>query len=183
MPGREGNDVGKGLEDEEKMGVVKGKGNEEWKVKAEAEKVVMTAWTFQAFDGPAFYGRYSSLLEGAEWTGAYIIPQFVSMIQQSAYAQLTISLHYTKAVVGNMRVNNGVHPDLSMHAGRPRLISAMEAIISRAMNAGGDQCGLIVGVCGPVGLGDDVSRAVGLVDPMKRDQIGGIEIHEEVFGW
>jgi ferric-chelate reductase len=88
-------------------------------------------------------------------------------------------VYYTKAVE-NMRINNGVHPGLSLNAGRPRLINAIEAIISRAGSTGsGDQSGLIVGVCGPVGLGDDVCKAVGLIDPAKRDEIGGVEMHEE----
>lgn len=42
---------------------------------------------------------------------------------------------------------------------------------------------MIVGVCGPVGLADDVAAAVSGVDPLRRDQIGGVELHEEVFGW
>ncbi|KAJ6465134.1 hypothetical protein DFH09DRAFT_1278283 [Mycena vulgaris] len=113
-----------------------------------------------------------------------LIPQFTALIEQSACAQLTISVHYTKAVGGNTRVNNNIHPDLLLNAGRPRFINAFEAIISRAARSeSSDQCGLIVGVCGPVGLADDVSRAVGLVDPVRRDEIGGIELHEEVFGW
>jgi predicted ferric reductase len=43
--------------------------------------------------------------------------------------------------------------------------------------------GVVVGVCGPVDLADDVVRAVGSLDPVKRDQVGGVEICEEVFGW
>jgi ferric-chelate reductase len=40
-----------------------------------------------------------------------------------------------------------------------------------------------VGVCGPVGLADDVVAAVAGVDPVRRDQVGGVELFEEVFGW
>lgn len=109
-----------------------------------------------------------------------LIPQFSAMMQQSAYASLTISVHYTKAVVEKIRIHNGVHPGLSLNAGRPRFINAIESTVSRAVSAGsGEQCGLLVGVCGPGALADDVSKAVGLVDPTKRDAIGGIEIHEE----
>ncbi|KAJ6558682.1 hypothetical protein B0H10DRAFT_1846647 [Mycena sp. CBHHK59/15] len=114
---------------------------------------------------------------------APFIPQFTTMIQQCAFAHLTISVHYTKAIVGNLRINNGVHPGLSLNAGRPRLLNAIESIVSRTVNSGtivqNEKCGLLVGVCGPVSLGDDVSKAVGVVDPAKRDEIGGIEIHEE----
>lgn len=38
---------------------------------------------------------------------------------------------------------------------------------------------MMVGVCGPVGLGDQVVKSVGAVDPQLRDQVGGVEIHEE----
>ncbi|KAJ7705372.1 hypothetical protein B0H17DRAFT_1037796 [Mycena rosella] len=113
-----------------------------------------------------------------------LIPQFTALIDQCAYAQLTITVHYTKAVAGSMRITNSVHPGLSLSAGRPRLINVIEETIARASSAGsGEQAGLIVGVCGPTGLADDVCKAVGLVDPAKRDEIGGIEIHEEAFGW
>ncbi|KAJ7040741.1 hypothetical protein C8F04DRAFT_1032152 [Mycena alexandri] len=112
-----------------------------------------------------------------------LIPKFAAMIEQSVNTHLTISVYYTKAVVGTMRIK-GVHTRLTLTAGRPRLINAVESIVSRAAGVEGSvRSGLIVGVCGPVGLGDDVSKAVGLVDPAKRDEIGGIEIHDEAFGW
>lgn len=92
-------------------------------------------------------------------------------------------MYYTKAIVHKLRTNS-VHSGLSLTPGRPRLIGTVETVISvacGATNARGDvgKCGLLVAVCGPVGLGDDVSKAVGLVDPVKRDAIGGIEMHEE----
>jgi hypothetical protein len=96
------------------------------------------------------------------------------------YTRLTISVYYTKAIVGEMHFT-GLHPGLSLAPGRPRLIGAIEGTIAHTLSIGGSSVhsGLIVGVCGPVSLGDDVSKAVGLVDPAKRDDIGGIEIHEE----
>lgn len=39
--------------------------------------------------------------------------------------------------------------------------------------------GMAVAVCGPTGMADDVVKAVNDVEAFKRDQIGGIEIHEE----
>ena len=47
----------------------------------------------------------------------------------------------------------------------------------------GRPCGMVVGVCGPVGLADDVAAAVGGLDAVRRDQVGGVELCEEVFGW
>jgi ferric-chelate reductase len=39
--------------------------------------------------------------------------------------------------------------------------------------------GVLVGLCGPVGLRDEVVQIVGRVDPGKRDAVGGVEIYEE----
>ncbi|KAJ7220522.1 hypothetical protein GGX14DRAFT_540699 [Mycena pura] len=111
-----------------------------------------------------------------------LIPQLTALIQQSAYAHLTVSVHYTKAVPGSLRKPSlsNAHPGLSLNAARPRLINAIESTISRATSTSGQRCGMIVGVCGPVSLADDVSNCVGLVDPAMRDGIGGIEIHEDL---
>lgn len=61
----------------------------------------------------------------------------------------------------------------------------LEAAISRAVSLGAGAkdaeriTGMLVGVCGPVELADDVVSTVGMVEPKRRDQVGGIEIHEE----
>lgn len=61
----------------------------------------------------------------------------------------------------------------------------LEAAISRAVTLGSgvkDEeaiTGMIVGICGPIGLADSVTAEVGKVDPTRRDQVGGIEIHDE----
>ncbi|KAJ6477172.1 hypothetical protein C8R47DRAFT_985102 [Mycena vitilis] len=109
-----------------------------------------------------------------------LIPQFTTMIRQCSYAHLNISVHYTKAVVGETQFR-GLPPGLTLTAGRPRLIGSIESTVSHTMSTGGSavHSGLIVGVCGPVGLTDDVNKAVGLVSPAKRNEIGGIDIHEE----
>jgi ferric-chelate reductase len=39
--------------------------------------------------------------------------------------------------------------------------------------------GVIVGVCGPVELGDEVSDAVRCVDVSRREAVGGLELYEE----
>lgn len=126
--------------------------------------------------------RYSELIWVVQDAASLLplVPQFTAMIQQPTYVRLNISVHYTKAVVGKMRLPNTLPLGLTLNAGRPRLISLIESTASLAVNVGGGEvCGMIVGVCGPTGLGDDVTKSVGLVDPAKRDQIGGIEVHEE----
>ena len=82
-------------------------------------------------------------------------------------------------------------PGLTLAPGKPRLLKFLEHAINRAVTLGHSNpkdealslTGLIVGVCGPVGMADDVAAAVSGVDPLRRDQVGGVEVHEEVFGW
>jgi hypothetical protein len=40
--------------------------------------------------------------------------------------------------------------------------------------------GVIVAVCGPVGLGDEVVKAVSKVDEGMRETIGGVDMYEEL---
>jgi len=42
-----------------------------------------------------------------------------------------------------------------------------------------DLTGVMVGVCGPVGLGDEIAEVVSSVDAGRRWAVGGIEMHEE----
>ncbi|KIM43579.1 hypothetical protein M413DRAFT_25919 [Hebeloma cylindrosporum] len=84
-------------------------------------------------------------------------------------------------------------PGLTLAPGKPTLLKFIEHAINHAINMGNSNpkdvdealnlTGVIVGVCGPVGLADDVAAAVSGVDPLRRDQVGGVELHEEVFGW
>lgn len=78
-----------------------------------------------------------------------------------------------------------------MTPGRPRIGKVLDSAIAKAVSLGSGRkekdeeaiTGLLVGVCGPVGLRDEVSRVVGSVEANRRDRVGGIEVYEEVFGW
>lgn len=39
--------------------------------------------------------------------------------------------------------------------------------------------GVIVGVCGPGGLAEQVRKVVSDIDPKRRKDVGGVELHEE----
>lgn len=109
------------------------------------------------------------------------------MIQQSVFTPVRISVFYTRAAIGKFPFppNFFPLPGLTLSPGRPRISNVIEAAISRAVSLGAGAkdseriTGMIVPVCGPVGLADDVSNAVAKVDPLRRDQVGGIELHEE----
>lgn len=130
-----------------------------------------------------------------------MLPSFFAMIQQSVYTPIRISVFYTRAVVGKFPFpKDSFHPGLSLSPGRPKVGSMLEDAITRALAGGrGDGSGMVVAVCGPTSLADDVAKQVSRIDPQRRDEIGGIEIHEEyvaadlllmtysssfsVFGW
>lgn len=72
-----------------------------------------------------------------------------------------------------------------MNAGRPRIEHILGTAISKTLRpslrgkiqerAGG----MLVGICGPTSLADDVSKAVGMIDSELKNQVGGVEIYEE----
>ena len=116
-----------------------------------------------------------------------LAPQFTSIIQQSTSIPINISVFYTRAKgAGTIRITKDyLVPGLSLNPGRPKIDKVLDSVVSRAMGLGmgakEDEalCGVIVGVCGPVGLSDDASRAIARVDHVKRKSVGGIELHEE----
>ncbi|KAF9465886.1 hypothetical protein BDZ94DRAFT_1188404 [Collybia nuda] len=116
------------------------------------------------------------------------LPLFASMIESSAFTPVRISVHYTQAILGG-KAPLVSHPGLTLSPGRPRIGKVLDTAISRAVTLGSGAkdseriTGLLVGVCGPTALGDDVAKAVGMIPAVRRNQVGGIEMHEEVFGW
>ncbi|KIY52167.1 hypothetical protein FISHEDRAFT_35808 [Fistulina hepatica ATCC 64428] len=132
-----------------------------------------------------------------------MVPQLTNLIQQSIYTPVTISVHYTRATVGKFpfkerrssskgeKYNNPLEsqynfiPGLTLSAGRPKILKTLETTLSRAVQLGHTRkdreplSGVLVGVCGPVALADDVTKAVAWLDPVRRDQVGGVEVHEE----
>ncbi|KAJ3877964.1 hypothetical protein F5051DRAFT_352795 [Lentinula edodes] len=119
-----------------------------------------------------------------------MLPLFTSMIQQSVFTPIRISVFYTRAPIGKFPFADDFFrsTSLTLSPGRPKFHKQLEETITRttALNSsvkGGNTCGLFVGVCGPVALADGVFAAAGKIDPYRRDQIGGVEVHAETFGW
>ncbi|EIW56151.1 iron reductase [Trametes versicolor FP-101664 SS1] len=126
-----------------------------------------------------------------------LIPLFSTLIAQAqhSYATLRISVFYTRApknpeVVKSYRLP----PGLTLSPTRPKLPGILSGVVDRsaALFSGGGKerrrggsalTGVIVGVCGPASLGDEVRRAVAGFPADRRKAIGGIELHEEAFGW
>jgi ferric-chelate reductase len=115
-----------------------------------------------------------------------LVPLFTSIIQQSTFTSINISIFYTRATPGVVRITKDyLLPGLSLAPGRPKITKVIDSVISRAVSLGSGAkdsaalSGVIVGACGPIGLGDEVSQAIGQVDNGRRKAVGGVELHEE----
>lgn len=122
-----------------------------------------------------------------------MIPTFAALLAQAPGAgiNLRISVSYTRALVvpevDALKDFQRLPLGLSIVAGRPRLPKMLDEVIDRTCNAKGMSAnslsGVVVGVCGPPALGDTVARAVRRVGGDRRRAVGGVELHEEIFGW
>ncbi|KAL5521096.1 hypothetical protein ACEPAG_9018 [Sanghuangporus baumii] len=75
-------------------------------------------------------------------------------------------------------------PTLSVHSGRPALNRILDGLVKLTAALGpGRARGVAVGVCGPLELVGDVRKCVWSVEGDARRKSGGVELHEEVFGW
>ena len=80
---------------------------------------------------------------------------------------------------------------ISLSAGRPSqadLAGVVEGVITRTVSIGGGAAGhedergingVLVGVCGPAGLGVQANLAVGSIDSARKQQAGGVDVYEE----
>ena len=109
------------------------------------------------------------------------------LVEQSIYTPFRIKVFYTRAATGKFPFGPETyfHHRLTLAPGRPRFSKVLENAVNRTLGLCSgvkDEekiSGLAVGVCGPTGLADDVVKAVNDVEAIRRDQVGGIEIHEE----
>ena len=123
-----------------------------------------------------------------------MIPTFAALLQQTVTLNLQISVHYTRASPFDVKkIYPHLPPQLTITPGRPRITSVIDSAIDHACklftpsgrehHASDKLSGLFVGVCGPLGLGEEARKAVRAIDPDRFQKVGGIEIAEETFGW
>lgn len=128
---------------------------------------------------------------------APLLPAFATLLARAADAKtlvLTITVHYTRAspdgAVASLPVG------VRIVAGRPNLESALGNMVTRTeamvddVEAGSQDrkglakvTGVFVGVCGPSGLVESAWEAAHAVEDSVKRKIGGVEVHEEAFGW
>jgi ferric-chelate reductase len=108
-------------------------------------------------------------------------------MKKSVYTALQITVHYTRA--SKTRLRGSSFPGIPLVPGRPRFCKVLESVIARASALGAGEkdaeaiTGVFVGVCGPVGLRDEIAEVVRNVDGEKREKVGGVELFEEYVGF
>ncbi|KAF9223191.1 hypothetical protein BS17DRAFT_782514 [Gyrodon lividus] len=110
-----------------------------------------------------------------------MIPLLASLISQSTSARLRVSVFYTRAVSNSFE---GLYlpTGITLVPGRPKIGKLLDGLVTSTIsNAGAN--GLFVGVCGPVALAANVANTVRTFDVNLKKAVGGVEFHEEVFGW
>jgi hypothetical protein len=113
-----------------------------------------------------------------------MLPQFSSFIQNSGRMDVRISVHYTKATLTDVEIiQDSLPTGITLSVGRPIISNIIESVIDRTCTKVGlydVRSGIIVGVCGPVALGEQVRKVVGAVESTRRLAVGGIELCEEL---
>ncbi|KAI0084940.1 incomplete iron reductase [Irpex rosettiformis] len=123
---------------------------------------------------------------------------FNQLLRQSTskryYTSLQVTICYTRCFANPpphvLKVLQTELPlGLRVTPGRPKLQSTLNSVVDRACQLfhGGKEdqgapAGVLVTVCGPQGLAEDVRKAVRGVEPQRRRRAGGVELHDEVFG-
>jgi len=128
--------------------------------------------------------RDPTLIETISASLAALLPTLTSLIEQSIYTPLSVKVFYTRASTGKSSLDpkSSFHPGLTLTPGRPPLSKMLDNTVSRTIGLRSNDekiTGMVVAVCGPESLVDDVACAVNNVEAANRDQVGGIEIHEE----
>lgn len=169
--------------------------------------VIELVWIVQNEGSHAFYMPTSCCLwRGIVTDGiAPLLPLLTLFMNSCSY--LTISVHYTRPNTPYMELKGGsssasgldqLRMDLPRHhitkypgrPGRRHLVSMMESAITRAIDDVNSSTatvtpsqfvlsGMLVCVCGPKGLSNDVVAAVSDIDLKLKNKIGGVEMHQE----
>ncbi|KAI6157256.1 hypothetical protein BKA82DRAFT_790408 [Pisolithus tinctorius] len=110
-----------------------------------------------------------------------MIPLFTSLVEQNTLARLRVSVFYTRASIGSSDVMY-LSPGVTLAPGRFDAAKFLDDVVT-STQSGGDATGVFVGVCGPPALARDVEGIVRTFDARQKRMVGGVELHNEVFGW
>lgn len=120
-----------------------------------------------------------------------VLPRMQALAMESQFASVRVSVFYTRAPVGKFPFSEEFFKNPSrfnLSPGRPKVGKILDGVMNRCVGLGSAltrekeeerNSGVIVAVCGPSALGDDVVKEVHRVDPKRRDLLGGVEVYEE----
>ncbi|KAG9122083.1 hypothetical protein FRC07_001683 [Ceratobasidium sp. 392] len=120
-------------------------------------------------------------------SAAPLLPVFAALLSRASAIHtlsMRVTIHYTRAassLPANLSSLAG-HESISFAAGRPNIKGALDEVV-RLTAAHGTTGGVVVGVCGPQALVEDVWKAERAIGGEMRTAAGGVEVHEEAFGW
>ncbi|KAG6327686.1 hypothetical protein ID866_11403, partial [Astraeus odoratus] len=103
-----------------------------------------------------------------------MIPFFSSLILQGTFAQVRVSVFYTRATKGAFQGMN-LPPGMTLQPGRPKTVKLLDEVVTSTQCLGG-ATGVLVGVCGPVALANDVCEVVRTFDIHRKRAVGGVEV-------
>ncbi|KAG2360392.1 hypothetical protein BDR07DRAFT_1289654 [Suillus spraguei] len=109
---------------------------------------------------------------------APLLPLFTTLVQKS---RVNVHVFYTRAISTTLE-RIFLPPGITLLPGRPQLKKLLDAAIANTVSAGGSN-GVFVGVCGPVSLANTMAGVVKDTDVRLCAAVGGVELHEETFGW
>lgn len=161
-------------------------------------KAIELAWSVQdPCEYPSLALRPSSDADSYVSAAAVLplLPLFSAMLEQSSsrpyYATLNINVSYTRCFSSSTpdavtKMLARLPAGLTVTPGRPKLQSTLATVVDRAtmlFHGGrenrGAPAGVLVTVCGPQGLAEDVRKAVRGIEPARRRRAGGVELHDE----
>ena len=94
---------------------------------------------------------------------------------------LRIAVHYTRA--SPSVPNYSPHKGITVQAGRPEikdvLFASLSCVSALGQNSFSGAHGVVVGVCGPGGLVDEVRKVERSVGKAVRKAVGGVELIDE----
>ncbi|KAH9946886.1 iron reductase [Amylocystis lapponica] len=125
---------------------------------------------------------------------APLLPLFTNLLKDSeeSYTMLRISVSYTRAPSSPeaFAAVQTLPPGLTLSAGRPKLGKILDSVVDHTSSpyGGGREnlgpaSGIVAGVCGPLSLGEELAKAVRNIPSERAKAVGGIEVHQEIFGW
>jgi hypothetical protein len=112
-----------------------------------------------------------------------LIPTFSELIEQAASISsmsIRIAVHYTRA---SPSVPTFPHEGILVQAGRPELkdvlFASLSCVSALKQNSLSGVHGVVIGVCGPTGLVDEVRKVERGVGKAVRQAVGGVELVDE----